>query len=85
MAGSRHKDQCHWFVNRDEMDALSGAKDRGIQLTDNQRMITLAQRMSANRTHFLAVEYLQEEENKPHAYNASMKPLNRVAELELRA
>ena len=33
LAGSRHKDKCHWFVNGQELDAQSGHAGRGKHLT----------------------------------------------------
>ena len=59
VAGSRHKHACHWFMNREEMDALSGSRDNGATTDDTTRLQTLARCMSTNREHCLAVEYLE--------------------------
>ncbi|MBV1932030.1 MAG: relaxase domain-containing protein [Porticoccaceae bacterium] len=61
VAGSRHKNACHWFANREEMDALSGAHDAGVASNDTERLQTLARCMSTNREKYLAVEYLDEQ------------------------
>lgn len=62
VAGSRHKDNCHWFVNREEIDALSGAKDSGLAVDDNKRLQVLSRCMSTNRIPYLAIEYLENSE-----------------------
>lgn len=65
VAGSRHKDNCHWFVNSQEMDTLSGASDKGIAGTEQTRLTTLARCMSTNKEKYLAVEYLAEQQVQP--------------------
>jgi len=65
VAGSRHKDNCHWFVNSQEMDTLSGASDKGISGTEQTRLTTLARCMSTNKDKYLAVEYLAEQQIQP--------------------
>ena len=62
VAGSRHKDNCHWFINREEIDALSGARDSGVKPSDGQRMKTLGHCMSINKKKSLAIEWLAEKE-----------------------
>tara|TARA_R110001583_G_C5669027_1_gene410514 strand:+ start:3262 stop:5796 length:2535 start_codon:yes stop_codon:yes gene_type:complete len=62
VAGSRHKDNCHWFVNSQEMDTLSGASDKGIVGTEQTRLTTLARCITSNKEKYLAVEYLTEKE-----------------------
>ena len=67
VAGSRAKDKCHWFVNNEELDILSGTKDKGIEATEQTRLTTLARCMSANRKKGLAIEYLAEQQAQPEA------------------
>jgi conjugative relaxase-like TrwC/TraI family protein len=64
VAGSRHKDNCHWFVNAEELDALNGTKDKGlvdITQIEQGRLATLTRCMSTNREKLLASEYLAEQ------------------------
>ncbi|MFT6989633.1 MAG: conjugative relaxase-like TrwC/TraI family protein [Paraglaciecola sp.] len=65
VAGSRHKDNCHWFVNNEELDALSGTKDKGIPATAQTRITALARCMSTKREKGLAIEYLAEKQVQP--------------------
>lgn len=64
VAGSRHKDNCHWFVNSKEIDDLSGQSDQSQALDNAQRLIILANQMSRDRYKTLATEYL----SKDHLY-----------------
>jgi hypothetical protein len=61
VAGSRHKDNCHWFVNGEELDAQSGQKDRGETPTLEARLNTLSRCMSINRHKAMAREYVDEQ------------------------
>ena len=60
VAGSRHKDNCHWFVNGQELDAQSGQSDKGEAPTLAARLKTLARCMSINKHKAMASEYLAE-------------------------
>jgi hypothetical protein len=60
VAGSRHKDNCHWFVNGQELDAQSGQSDKGETPTLAARLKTLARCMSVNKHKAMASEYLAE-------------------------
>ncbi|EOG8302635.1 MobF family relaxase [Yersinia enterocolitica] len=60
VAGSRHRDNCHWFVNGQELDAQSGQRDTGEASTDEVRVKTLGYCMSINRHKSMAIEYLAE-------------------------
>ena len=65
VAGSRHKDNCHWFVNGEELDAFNGAKDNGVQdaaKLEQARMETLTRCMSTNKHKLLASEYVSEQQ-----------------------
>ena len=65
VAGSRHKDNCHWFVNGEELDALSGIKDRGItdvKSIEQARMSALTHCMGQNKEKRLASEYVVEQQ-----------------------
>lgn len=57
VAGSRHKDSCRWFFNRNELDIVGGAKDRGITFDDDARLAVFAKCASARRERNLAIEY----------------------------
>jgi ATP-dependent exoDNAse (exonuclease V) alpha subunit len=61
VAGSRHKDNCHWFVNGEELDAQSGQKDKGEAPTLKARLNTLSRCMSVNKHKALASEYMDEQ------------------------
>ncbi|MFL0797830.1 MAG: relaxase domain-containing protein [Cellvibrionaceae bacterium] len=58
VAASRHKERCHLFCNREEVDGLSGALDYGEPTTDEARLNTLAENISKDRYRLLASEYL---------------------------
>ncbi|WP_088213124.1 MobF family relaxase [Shewanella sp. Shew256] len=62
VAGSRHKDNCHWFVNGQELDAQSGQADKGQMPDTETRLKTLARCMSINKHKAMASEYLAEQE-----------------------
>lgn len=68
VAGSRHKDNCHWFVNGEELDVFNGSKDKGVQdvaKVEQARMATLTRCMSTNKHKLLASEYLSEQQAQP--------------------
>jgi ATP-dependent exoDNAse (exonuclease V) alpha subunit len=56
VAGSRHKDKCHWFVNGQELDAQSGQADKGQTPELTTRLKTLVRCMSVNKHKTLASE-----------------------------
>jgi len=60
VAGSRHKDNCHWFVNREEVESL--VSDRANALQEEQIMRLMAKNMEIDRKNSLAIEYLEAEE-----------------------
>ncbi|MEQ3444025.1 MobF family relaxase, partial [Pseudoalteromonas sp. BZA4] len=62
VAGSRHKDNCHWFVNGQELDAQSGQADKGQTPDMATRLKTLARCMSINKHKAMASEYIAEQE-----------------------
>ena len=61
VAGSRHKDQCHWFVNGQELDAQCGISDNGDKPDMTTRLDVLARNMKVNRHKTMAMEYLDEQ------------------------
>lgn len=67
VAGSRHKDQCHWFVNGQELDAQSGQADKGQTPDMATRLKTLARCMSINKHKAMASEYIAEQETECEA------------------
>jgi conjugative relaxase-like TrwC/TraI family protein len=85
VAGSRHKNNCHWFINREEMDALMTPQDGSIEITDQLRILTLADRMSTNRRNFLAIEYLQVNTPQLETQHSNKSSLSRVISMELEA
>lgn len=62
VAGSRHKDKCHWFVNGQELDARSGQADIGKTPDIDTRIRTLVDCMSINKHKSMASEYILEKE-----------------------
>ncbi len=56
VAGSRHKDNCHWFVNRNAIDLMSEHS------SDNERLETLAEMMARDKQPEMTLDYLQEHE-----------------------
>ena len=62
VAGSRHKDNCHWFVNGQELDAQSGQADKGQMPDMATRLKTLARCMSVNKHKAMTSEYLAEQQ-----------------------
>ncbi len=53
-------------MNREEIDLLSGSLACDQELTDEQRMLTLARCMSSNKQKLLALEYLEKHEASEH-------------------
>ncbi|MCK8108563.1 relaxase domain-containing protein [Pseudoalteromonas sp. 2CM41L] len=62
VAGSRHKDKCHWFVNGQELDARSGQADIGKTPDIGTRIKTLVDCMKTNKHKYMASEYILEKE-----------------------
>ncbi|WP_330110340.1 MobF family relaxase [Methylophaga thalassica] len=62
VAGSRHKDNCHWFFNRQELDSLSGHLDQGLKSNDQVRLKAVAKCMRENRHKSMAIEYLEKQQ-----------------------
>jgi ATP-dependent exoDNAse (exonuclease V) alpha subunit len=75
VAGSRHKDNCHWFVNGEELDAQSGQKDRGEAPTLEARLNTLSRCMSVNKHKAMAIEYIAEQETQKQAEHNKEKEI----------
>ena len=59
VAGSRHKDSCHWFLNEKELDLLSDTDAVHQHGIAQQRLVTLSKCMSANRNTIMAIEHLE--------------------------
>lgn len=57
VAGSRHKDNCHWFVNGEDLDLLSSENTAKVG-KKAYRLDTLSKRMSDTQTISMATEYL---------------------------
>ena len=62
VAGSRHKDKCHWFINGQELDAQSGQADKGQTPDMATRLKTLSRCMSINKHKAMASEYIAEQQ-----------------------
>lgn len=60
VAGSRHKDNCHWFINGQELDAQSGQAYKGQTHDMGTRLNTLARCMNINKNKAMASEYIAE-------------------------
>jgi len=71
VAGSRHKDKCHWFINGQELDAQSGQADKGQTPDMASRLKTLARCMSINKHKAMASEYLAEQKTEQEAEQAT--------------
>ncbi|MNY44185.1 hypothetical protein D3C86_1791900 [compost metagenome] len=57
VAGSRHKDNCHWFFNNQELDSmttLGGESNYGAC----ERIKSIAKVMSFDRRKSMAIEYI---------------------------
>ncbi|MDH0361133.1 hypothetical protein N7298_20325 [Aeromonas caviae] len=75
VAGSRHKDNCHWFFNRQELDPE-------INSTETQDYITsISKIMSYDRRKYMAKEYIDGFKNKNNK-TMSISELNFQAVLE---
>ena len=56
VAGSRHKDDCHWFFNSKEIEL--SAKPNGEMVTYDERLLELAKLMKREQRSTLAIEHL---------------------------
>jgi predicted ABC-type ATPase len=64
---SLKKDNCHWFVNGQELDAQSGQSDKGEAQTLAARLKTLSRCMSVNKHKAMTREYLAERQAEKQA------------------
>lgn len=78
VAGSRHKDNSHWFVNNKEMDALISPD--GGQISSEQRIGKLAEQMSREQPSTLAVEHLTEKQKQKYLFPQPTAELCHVQE-----
>jgi hypothetical protein len=62
VAGSRHKDNCHWLVNGQVLNVQSSQTYRDESPTLTTRMKTLSRCMSVNKHKTMASEYLAEQQ-----------------------
>ena len=74
VAGSRHKDNSHWFINNKEMDALI-SPDGGV-ISAEQRIAVLAEQMSREQYTKLAIEYLTAEQRQQYLFAQPAAELN---------
>jgi hypothetical protein len=74
--GSRQKDNCHWFVNGQELDAQSGQADKGQTSDVATRLKTLARCMSVNKHKAMASEYLAEQQAEQAAEQAAEQSID---------
>ncbi len=58
VAGSRHKDSCHWFFNNKEIDMLklNNAEQLNSEIS---RTDSISQIMSSDRKKLMALEYVE--------------------------
>jgi len=66
VAGSRHKDKCHWFINKKEVQMLTDIKESDRPITDQKCLETLALSMSRDRYQSLAIEHIGQQDYKPN-------------------
>lgn len=83
VAGSRHKDNCHWYFNAQEIDSLTAKTfDSEIPL-DQLRLRKISQYINRNKTNTLAIErYLALDKNLPSKEVAPIKRLGKQFEAE---
>jgi conjugative relaxase-like TrwC/TraI family protein len=62
VAGSRHKDVCHWFLNAKEIDI--SAKPNGDIVTHDERLLEVSKLMKREQRSSLAIEHLSVTQNK---------------------
>ena len=62
VAGSRHKDNCHWFVNREEVESL--VSDQSQVLEEEQIIELMGRNMDIDRKNSFALEYLEANEKE---------------------
>ena len=62
VAGSRHKDNCHWFVNREEVESL--VSDQSQVLEEEQIIELMSRNMDIDRKNSFALEYLEANEKE---------------------
>jgi ATP-dependent exoDNAse (exonuclease V) alpha subunit len=65
VAGSRHKDKCHWFFNGQELDAFNGHNGTGKTTSFGERVSILSRFMSVNEDKTLAIEYMIDNKTVP--------------------
>ncbi|UJF21386.1 hypothetical protein [Shewanella sp. OMA3-2] len=85
VAGSRHKDNCHWFINGQELDAQSGQADKGQMPDTETQLKTLARCMSVNKHKAMASEYLAEQKVGQETEQAAEKQVKKTNDNELAA
>jgi conjugative relaxase-like TrwC/TraI family protein len=61
VAGSRHRDQCHWFINRKEVQMMANIDETDRTITDKECLDTLAQTLSQDNYSSLATEYVEKQ------------------------
>jgi conjugative relaxase-like TrwC/TraI family protein len=67
VAGSRHKDNSHWFINNKEIDALVSVE--GGTVSAEQRIAILAEQMSREQLSTLAIEHLTEKQRQQYLFS----------------
>lgn len=58
VAGSRHKDNCHWFFNSQGLDLMVNLENR-LNINESERIKTIADIMSHDRRKYMATEYIE--------------------------
>ncbi|WP_421254558.1 MobF family relaxase [Aeromonas sp. 600948] len=77
VAGSRHKDNCHWFFNSQELDLMANVENR-LNINESERIKAIADIMSHDRRKYMATEYI---ENHGNAKTRTMTELQLQNEL----
>ncbi len=72
VAASRHKDNCHIFVNGEELDNSSNQRQREVSFCERTRLNKLAKSMNSNNQRSLATEIVQKHHYQQNAHNQSV-------------
>lgn len=76
VAGSRHKDNCHWFFNQ---ASIENTCNNGDSFTQDKALEAVSTLMSQDRYKCLAIEYIEEQE----VQNKHIQTIEPILETEL--
>ncbi|WP_421131756.1 hypothetical protein [Alteromonas sp. A079] len=69
VAGSRHRENCHWFINAQELDAQPNITEKDKPPDMTTRLKKLAHSMSIDKHKTMAIEYLIGQEKGREKFN----------------